>query len=136
MFVTFFLGVLDLSNGELKYTNAGHNPPVIIKKNKEAVMFDKTKFIPVGLFEDFDYGQSSIQLEPGDKIFLYTDGVSEAENSESELFGDGTIMDIIGRNVTAPPRELIHKMEEGISAHVNGFAQSDDITMMTIVYNG
>jgi len=136
MFVTFFLGVLDLSNGELKYTNAGHNPPVIIKKNKEAVMFEKTKFIPVGLFEDFEYGESSLQLEPGDKIFLYTDGVSEAENSENELFGDGAIMDIIGRNLTAPPRELIHKLEEGISAHVNGFTQSDDITMMTIVYNG
>jgi len=136
MFVTFFLGVLDLSNGELKYTNAGHNPPVIIKKNKEAVMFEKTKFIPVGLFEDFEYGESTLKLETGDKIFLYTDGVSEAENCENELFGDGTIMDIIGRNVTAPPRELIHKMEEGISAHVNGFTQSDDITMMTIVYNG
>ncbi len=136
MFVTFFLGVLDLSNGVLKYTNAGHNPPVIIKKNKEAVMFEKTKFIPVGLFEDFEYGESSLQLEKGDKIFLYTDGVSEAENSENELFGDGTIMEIISKNTTAPPRELINKMEEGISAHVNGFTQSDDITMMTIVYNG
>jgi len=136
MFVTFFLGVLDLSNGNLKYTNAGHNPPVIIKNNKEAVMFEKTKYIPVGLFEDFEYGESSLQLESGDKIFLYTDGVSEAENSENKLFGDGTIMDIVSMNVTASPRELIGKMEEGISAHVNGFAQSDDITMMTIVYNG
>lgn len=136
MFVTFFMGVLDLSNGNLKYTNAGHNPPVIIKENKVAVMFEKTKYIPVGLFEDFEYEESSIQLESGDKIFLYTDGVSEAENNEHKLFGDTTIMDIINLNISATPRELIGKMEEEISAHVNGFAQSDDITMMAIVYNG
>lgn len=136
MFVTFFMGVLDLSNGNLRYTNAGHNPPVIIKENKVAVMFEKTKYIPVGLFEDFEYEESSIQLESGDKIFLYTDGVSEAENNEHKLFGDTTIMDIINLNISATPRELIGKMEEEISAHVNGFAQSDDITMMAIVYNG
>lgn len=136
MFVTFFMGVLDLSNGILRYTNAGHNPPVIIKNNKEAIMFEKTKYIPVGLFEDFEYKENSVQLEAGDKIFLYTDGVSEAENSEHKLFGDNTIMEIINLNMSATPHELIGKMEEEISAHVNGFTQSDDITMMTIVYNG
>lgn len=136
MFVTFFLGILDLSTGILKYTNAGHNPPVIINKNKGAVMFEKTKFIPVGLFEDFNYGESSLMLEPGDKIFLYTDGVSEAENSDNLLFGDQTIVDIINMNLNASPRELIGKMEESIAAHVKDFSQSDDITMMTIVYNG
>ncbi|MDP3436549.1 MAG: SpoIIE family protein phosphatase [Bacteroidales bacterium] len=136
MFVTLFLGVLDLSNGVLNYTNAGHNPPVIIKNSRESTMFEKTKYIPVGLFEDFEYGESSLQLDSGDKIFLYTDGVSEAENSENDLFGDNAIMEIISGNLSAPPRELINKMEEGISAHVKGFTQSDDITMMTIVYNG
>lgn len=136
MFVTFFLGVLDLSNGILKYTNAGHNPPVIINNNKGAVMFEKTKYIPVGLFEDFQYGESTLQLESGDKIFLYTDGVSEAENIDNKLFGDDTIMNVINMNITASPRDLIGKMEEQIASHVNGFAQSDDITMMTIVYNG
>ncbi|NCC45951.1 MAG: HAMP domain-containing protein [Bacteroidia bacterium] len=136
MFVTFFLGILDLSNGILKYTNAGHNPPVIIKSNKESVMFEKTKYIPVGLFEDFKYGELSLQLDPGDKIFLYTDGVSEAEDCENNLFGEDALMDAIRMNINASPRELIGKMEEKVSAHVNGFSQSDDITMMTIVYNG
>ncbi|MEI6049880.1 MAG: SpoIIE family protein phosphatase [Bacteroidota bacterium] len=136
MFVTFFLGVLDLVTGELKYCNAGHNPPVVIRAKGEVAMFEKTKFIPVGLFEDFDYGESSLHFEPGDKIFLYTDGVSEAENAENKLFGDDNLLKIIGENGNVSPRDLIHKMEEGLAAHVNGYTQSDDITMMTIVYNG
>ncbi|HEY5511117.1 MAG TPA: SpoIIE family protein phosphatase [Prolixibacteraceae bacterium] len=135
MFVTFFLGVLDLGTGLLHYCNAGHNPPVIIRGKGEVVMFEKTKFIPVGLFEDFEYREFSLQLEDGDKIFLYTDGVSEAENVDNKLFGDDHLLNIVRQNSTASPRELIHKMEEEIAIHVNGFTQSDDITMMTIVYN-
>jgi sigma-B regulation protein RsbU (phosphoserine phosphatase) len=136
MFVTFFLGVLDLVAGEMRYCNAGHNPPVLIRKNGEVVMFEKTSFIPAGLFEEFVYGESSIQFEPGDKIFLYTDGVSEAENSENKLFGDDNLLKILKENTNASPSDLIHKMEEGLATHVNGNIQSDDITMMTIVYNG
>ena len=136
MFVTLFLGILDLITGELQYSNAGHNPPVLIRKSGDAIMFEKTKFIPAGLFEDFKYGESSIQLEPGDKLFLYTDGVSEAENSNGDLFGEQAIMKIINNNKAARPQELIDKMSAEISGHVNGYTQSDDITMMTIVYNG
>jgi sigma-B regulation protein RsbU (phosphoserine phosphatase) len=136
MFVTFFLGVLNLKTGQLKYCNAGHNPPVIIHGNGDVAMFDKTKYIPVGLFEDFDYQELSLQLEDGDKIFLYTDGVSEAENADNKLFGDDTLMNIVSQNAKATPRDLIHRMEEEIATHVNGFTQSDDITMMTIVYDG
>jgi len=136
MFVTFFLGVLDLTTGELRYSNAGHNPPVVIRENGAVVMFDKTKYIPVGLFEDFEYGELSLQLEHGDKIFLYTDGVNEAENIENKLFGDDNLMKVIGENVNASPRDLIHNMEVRLAEHVKGHTQSDDITMMTIVYNG
>ena len=99
-------------------------------------MFEKTKYIPVGLFEDFEYKETSLKLEDGDKIFLYTDGVSEAENADNKLFGEDTLMDIVSHNSNVSPRDLIHRMEEGIAAHVNGFTQSDDITMMTIVYDG
>lgn len=136
MFITLFLGILDLENGSLRYTNAGHNPPVLIKKGGEAHMFEKTKFIPAGLFEDFKYGESSVEINKGDKLFLYTDGVSEAENSAGELFGEQLIMQVINNHNTARPQELIAAMENEISAHVNGYTQSDDITMMTIVYNG
>ena len=136
MFVTFFLGILDLATGELKYCNAGHNPPVVIRQKGAVAMFDKTSFIPVGLFEDYEYGESTLQFGPGDKIFLYTDGINEAENAENKLFGDENLMSIIRKNTFSSPRELISRMEEGVALHVDGCAQSDDITMMTIVYNG
>lgn len=135
MFVTFFLGVLDLKNGELRYCNAGHNPPFLIRKDGAIELFEKTKFIPVGLFEEFEYGESSLQLNAGDKLFLYTDGVSEAENSGNVLFGEERILKILSGNKLASPRELVHLMELEVAAHVQGHFQSDDITMMTIAYN-
>ena len=135
MFVTFFLGVLDLKNGELSYCNAGHNPPFLIRNDGAIELFEKSKFIPVGLFEDFEYGASSLQLNAGDKLFLYTDGVSEAENSGNVLFGEERILKILSANKQASPRELVHLMEMEVAAHVQGHFQSDDITMMTIVYN-
>jgi phosphoserine phosphatase RsbU/P len=136
MFVTFFLGVLDLETGSLTYCNAGHNPPVIIRCTGEVFMFEKTTFVPVGLFEEFTYGESSVEFRKGDKIFLYTDGVSEAENSDNKLFGEDSLLNVIERNTSAAPRELIQTMEKELSIHVCGYTQSDDITMMTIVYNG
>jgi sigma-B regulation protein RsbU (phosphoserine phosphatase) len=135
MFVTFFLGVLNLQSGELKYTNAGHNPPVIIRRDGEVAMFEKTNYIPVGLYENYEYGESSLQLNPGDKVFLYTDGVSEAENSDNVLFGEGNLMKIICENWDSTPRDLIQKIEGDVANHVKGYMQSDDITMMTITYN-
>ena len=135
MFVTFFLGVLNLETGELSYCNAGHNPPVIIRKDGSAVMIEKTKFIPVALFEDFQYEELTLQLRHGDKVFLYTDGVTEAENADNKLFGDEKLMEIVRENIAVSPRELINKVEEAVAIHVNGFTQSDDITMMTIFYN-
>ena len=74
MFVTFFLGIIDLQTGIMQYANAGHNSPVIIKCKGEVRMFDKAKAIPLGLFEDFDFPELSLQLNEGDKIFAYTDG--------------------------------------------------------------
>jgi len=135
MFVTFFLGVLNLQSGELKYTNAGHNPPVIIRRNGEVAMFEKTNYIPVGLYENYEYGESSLQLNSGDKVFLYTDGVSEAENEDNHLFGEDNLLKIIYDNTDSTPRDLIQKIEGGIANHVRGYMQSDDITMMTITYN-
>jgi len=98
-------------------------------------MFDRTKFVPVGLFEESPYKEFSIQLEAGDKLFLYTDGVSEAENVNNVLFGEDSLMKILNENRTGSPRELVQRMEEAVSLHVAGYIQSDDITMMTIAYN-
>ncbi|MDD4033620.1 MAG: SpoIIE family protein phosphatase, partial [Bacteroidales bacterium] len=136
MFVTFFLGILDLHTGEIKYTNAGHNPPVILRKNGEIAMFEVSKSIPVGLFETVTYPESSISFQRGDTLFLYTDGVTEAENCEKKLYSTERLIEILNMHTDASPRELIRYVEEDITAHVCSNPQSDDITMMTLVYNG
>jgi len=136
MFVTFFLGILDLGNGMLSYANAGHNPPVLIRKGGKVKVFESANAIPLGLFEDFSYPESQIKLQAGDVIFAYTDGVNEAENESMMLFGEKQMLRILEQSsVHAEPMELIKRMEQAIEEHVHGFPQSDDITMMTIKYN-
>lgn len=137
MFVTFFLGIIDLESGTLQYSNAGHNPPVLIKQNGEVHLFETAKAIPLGLFEDFVYPASEIDLHNGDLIFAYTDGVTEAENDQSQLFGESRMLEAIKNfKKSNNPGDLILAMETAIDAHVKGFLQSDDITMMSILYNG
>jgi phosphoserine phosphatase RsbU/P len=136
MFVTFFLGILNLKTGQLQYANAGHNPPLLIRADGNIKTFEVKPSIPLGLQEEFSYPEQEIQLRKGDKIFLYTDGISEAENASLELFGEKAIADLLSRNQTANPREMINHMESAIEEHVAGNMQSDDITMMTIQYNG
>jgi len=136
MFVTFFLGILDTHTGMLSFCNAGHNPPVLISRSRGTRYFNITKAIPVGLFEDFEYGEETIQIEAGDQLFLYTDGLTEAENAESELFGDNHLIEFLQKNTVSSPKELIKKVTKEVSLHVNGYIQSDDLTMMSIIYNG
>ncbi len=133
MFVTFFMGILDLNTKEVRFVNAGHNPPVMIRKNGDIKMFESKGTIPLGLNEFFQYPEEILKLEPGDKIFSYTDGVNEAENASSELFGDPRMIDVIRKHKDDAPRELILAMEAAIVKHVAGYPQSDDITMMALV---
>jgi len=136
MFVTFFLGVMNLKTGEVSYANAGHNPPVRITKEGEIRVFEPAKTIPLGLYEDFEYPESKTQLEPGEKIFTYTDGVSEAENVRDDLFDEERMLKVLEAHKDKKPRELIDEMMKAIEAHVQDHPQSDDITMMTVLYNG
>ena len=136
MFVTLFVGILDISIGELRYCNAGHNPPVLIKKGSTVNFFDITKAIPVGLFEDFDFVEETVQMQPFDQLFLYTDGLTEAENAEENLFGEEKLLQVVRENAASSPKELIDSAKRAIAMHVNGFEQSDDLTMMGITYYG
>lgn len=136
MFVTFFLGILDLKTGMLQYANAGHNPPVLIRNKSEVEEFETATGIPLGLFEEYEYSSESRQLKPGDKIFAYTDGVSEAENAKHELFEEENVMAELKACSDRDTRGLIAGMETAVQSHVNGYEQSDDITMMAVHYKG
>lgn len=136
MFVTFFLGILDVESGILKYSNAGHNPPLLVHPDGATEFFELTKDIPVGLFDDFDYGEKERVLSKNDKLFLYTDGVTEAEDAEEKLYSDQKLIDCVRFNYKSQPKKLIYVVAEDIALHVKGNQQSDDLTMLSIVYYG
>jgi len=136
MFVTFFVGMLNLKTGELKFSNAGHNPPFMIRNNGKVEMFEVTKSIPIGLFEDIKYTESVVHLQKGDKLFMYTDGITEAENHDKALYSAERLMMILQKNILATPKQLIQTVDEDVALHVDKYPQSDDLTMMTIVFYG
>ncbi|OJV23352.1 MAG: hypothetical protein BGO30_08640 [Bacteroidetes bacterium 41-46] len=134
MFVTFFIGILDTTTGDLRYCNAGHNPPVLIKSGAKAEYFEITKGIPLGLFDDFTFNEQFTKLNGGDQIFLYTDGLTEAENSSNELFSENRLIDSINISESRLPESLVKDVLRSVKLHVADNEQSDDLTMLSILY--
>ena len=132
MFVTFFCGILDMQTGELQFCNAGHNAPLLLS--------DKIRVLPVesnialGLFEGFEFKTQSIRLHYDDALFLYTDGVTEAENEQKELFGEKRMEAVLHSRRTA--EEHLATMQKAVEDFVGDAPQSDDITMLFIHYLG
>lgn len=136
MFVTIWLGILDLKTGILKASNAGHEYPIIKRQNGLFTEYkDKHGFV-VGGMSGIKYKEYSIKLGVGDIIFLYTDGVPEATNSDQELFGVGRMLDTLNSLNTRDPKEIILQLHEGVDKFVGDAPQFDDITMSCLVYNG
>ena len=132
MFVTLFVGVLDLSNGLLLYSNAGHNAPVVIAAG-EPRMLDVDSNLAVGIMEGWEYSQQEMVLAPGSVLFLYTDGLSEAARVDGSLFGDERILEhLSGQGEGAPVRSTIDHMTSEVGKFVGDAEQSDDLTMMAI----
>lgn len=138
MFVTLFVGILDLNTGLLSYCNAGHNPPVVMRADGSDTDFLKMegrKNLPIGLFEDAPYDKHELQLNSHDTLFLYTDGLTEAENSKAELYSDPRLVNLL-RSVGShiPMRDLLDNVLADVEAHAAGAAQSDDLTMMAMSF--
>ncbi len=129
-FVTAFYGILNSEYLTLKYTNAGHNPPIIFRKG--VGFFLETGGIPAGIIRDTQYDEDQIELLPDDIILLYTDGAIEATNSEKEIFGLRRIMQIVQKNYNTNPEELIDIIYSQILDFLDGTPQSDDITLIAI----
>ena len=133
MFVTLFLGVLDLSTGELKYCNAGHNSPVQLSTvNCQLSTINCIANLPLGVLGGFEYQEQETKMEVGDTLFLYTDGLTEAENSVHEQFGEERMEEKLKESGEQSPRELIASMQQAVAEFVGGAEQSDDLTMFAI----
>ena len=136
MFVTLFIGILNLNTGSLKYCNAGHNPPLLIHPDGECKWLETLPNIPVGVMEKFAYQEQSLTLPNSGALALYTDGVTEAENTGKELYGEKRLMEIIKRNTNASSCEMIEALLLDINHHVKDNEPSDDVTLMVIKYDG
>ncbi|MBP5713639.1 MAG: SpoIIE family protein phosphatase [Prevotella sp.] len=132
MFVTLFLGVLDLPTGHLRYCNAGHDKPLLVG---DTVMELPAKAnLPIGLFTDIRYEIQEYQLEPMTTIFLYTDGLTEAKNNLHKLFGQARVKETLSSGKTLTPQALVEQMKEEVHRFMEDAQQSDDLTMLAIRY--
>ena len=133
MFVTCWLGILNLFNGELHYCNAGHNQPLLINNGMVRFLNDKPGVV-LGALTDSEYVERKVKLEKGDRLFLYTDGVTEAQNKDKELFGNDRLFQFTIDNKDKPVKDFIYKLRKEVSEYQGDVEQSDDITMLMCEY--
>ena len=135
MFVTFFIGVLDLPTGRIRYCNAGHDAPVMA--NKGATLLPVKPNLPLGVMADFKYEQQELELPAGTMLFLYTDGLTEAMNSFHEQFGQQRMLSILSALNTRDfekSMDVLEAMKTEVHHFAEGAEQSDDLTMLAISY--
>ncbi len=135
MFVTVWVGILEISTGTITAANAGHEYPAVMKDGKFSLMKGRHGLV-IGGMEGVVYKDYEIKLEPGDKLFLYTDGVTDAADKSFNMFGTERMLDVLNENTHANSTETLIKMREAIDAFANGADRFDDITMLCIEYKG
>ncbi len=134
MFVTMYVGMFDLKFDILYYCNAGHNPPIVMTPDGYC-RFQKVKAnIPIGIDADFQFAEQREYTSYNSALFLYTDGVTEAENSRHEMFDDYRMIDALNKNYGLSPRELVEMMDKEVVGFAADTSQSDDLTMFCLKY--
>ena len=146
MFVTLWLGILEISSGKIIAANAGHEDAVILHKDGTAELMKTKHGIAAGAWEDVVYRDFELQLEKGDKLFLYTDGVPEATDQDDRMFTISRMLEVLGGNGTVQaeasgmqsegksgtPREILERMQKSLDAFVGDAPQFDDVTMLCL----
>ena len=132
MFVTVFYGILDLTTGEVSYCNAGHNPPYVLKKNGEVTPLPMSQDPMVGAIDGIEFHQSTLQLEHGDSLVMFTDGVTEAMNINNEEFGETRLEDTLEDVTMHNCQQMIEAIKSDVAAFVGEAEQSDDITVLAL----
>lgn len=136
MFVTVFYGILDRRTGEFRYSNGGHNPPYLLRADGSLATLQAKEGILMGMFPNCNFSEESVQLGAGDRIFLFTDGVTEAMNPEMDLYSEERLERSLTAAHSRPPDGILDAVLEGVRAFAGGAEQSDDLTMLLLRYNG
>ena len=136
MFVTVWLGILDLRTGLLTAANAGHEYPVLHRKNQPFELLTDKHGLVLGAFEYVKYNDYQIQLEAGDEIFVYTDGVPEANNASNELYGTERMLNALNHSEAGGLKDLLNAVRQDVDHFVGDAEQFDDLTMMCLHFSG
>ncbi len=133
MFATVFYGILNLVTNEFIYSNAGHNLPYLIKADGRINCLPGTGDMVLGFDEDIEYHSNRIEINPGELLFLYTDGVTEAANNENKMYGKDRLEQMFSQLNISDPKQLVTKVVSAVTDFSSGAVQSDDITMLALV---
>ena len=133
MFVTAWMGILDITTGQVKFANAGHNQTLLNRANGYfEYLKTRAGFVLAGM-EGIRYRAGELTLYPGDRLFLYTDGVTEAENKEHSLYSDERLLELLDKQRKNMPCTIVDEVLHDVNKNADGAEQSDDITIMCIV---
>ena len=136
MFVTVWLGILDIKTGRLTAANAGHEKPAIKSADGSFELYKDRHGMMVGYLDNIKYSEYELTLEKGSKLFLYTDGVVEANNAGNEQFGTVRMTEALRSAENGTPKEILKAVDDAIKGFVNDVPQFDDITMLCLEYKG
>lgn len=136
MFVTAWIGILDLQTGKMSCSSAGHEYPAVMSDSRKFELVRNKSGFVLGGFEGLRYQAYEITLKPGDKIFIYTDGVPEATNIHNELFGTDRMIDALNANSGGTPQEILAEVRRAVDEFVGEAEQFDDLTMLCLEYKG
>ena len=136
MFVTVWLGILEISTGRLVTANAGHEYPALRKAGGDYELVNDKHGLVIGAMTGCRYKETELTLEPGDSIFVYTDGVPEATDSNNAMFGTDAMLNTLNRTPEATPEQMLIGMREAVDAFVKEAEQFDDLTMLCLKYKG
>ncbi|MBQ7219373.1 MAG: SpoIIE family protein phosphatase [Synergistaceae bacterium] len=136
LFVTVWLGILELSTGRLIASNAGHEHPAVCRAGGSFTLYDADHDPAIAVIPDLEFTEHEFMLKPGDCVYVYTDGVPEANNSDDEQFGTERMIDALNRNAGKSAKDILLSVQEEINGFVKKAPQSDDITMLCLRYDG
>jgi phosphoserine phosphatase RsbU/P len=135
MFVTLFIGILNVKTGELAFSNAGHNPPLILGANGECTFLTLPDGLVLGVMPEAEYRVDMVWLEPGDMIVIYTDGVTEAMNQQKKLYSEGRLRETLTALKGYSVEDTVAAIFSSVKAHAAGEPQSDDIAVLALKRN-
>ena len=136
MFVSIWIGILEISSGKLVAANAGHEYPAIYRAYSQFEIFRDKHGLVVGAMEGVKYKEYEVQMEPGDKIFVYTDGVAEAADPDNNMFGLERLLEALNQDPQAHVDTLLQNVRQSVDEFVKDAQQFDDLTMLCLEYRG